>query len=59
MLEKYSDILDSKDLIKILSLHKNTIYKLLQKKEIPNKKIGKKYMISKQDLIKYITSNRE
>ena len=50
MLEKYPDI---------LSLHKNTIYKLLQKKEIPSRKIGKKYTISKEDLIKYITSNRE
>ncbi len=59
MLSKYPDILTTKDLIKILSLHKNTIYKLLRSKEIPNKKIGKKYVISKENLIEYIISNRE
>lgn len=57
MLEEYSnrDVLTTQEVMKILRISKNTLYKLLQSGEIPSIKIGSKYIIRKDKLIKYLS----
>lgn len=55
MLNEYNDVLQIKDICKILHIGKNTAYKLLKKQEIPNRIIGGKYIIPKQGVIRYIS----
>ena len=54
MLERYNDILTVDDMCDILHMGRNSIYNLLQSKEIPNKKIKNKYIIPKDNLIEYL-----
>lgn len=55
MLEKYKDILTVEDLCKILPIGRSTVYNLLRNGTIPNKKIGGKYTVSKQNLIEFLS----
>ena len=41
MFEDYPDIVTFEDVCKMLSLSRNTVYALLRKKKIKNKKIGR------------------
>jgi len=54
MLSEYSDVLNPSDLIKILDIGKNGVYKLLKDSTIHSIKIGKKYKIPKVFLIEYL-----
>ena len=54
MLEKYKDVLGVEDLCEILGIGKNTAYKILKDNTIPNRRIGRKYIIPKCGLIKYL-----
>lgn len=58
MLKQYPDVLTTKDLMKILHHGKNKIYELLKEGKLPYIVLGKKYLISKEDVIKYIRSNK-
>ncbi|KYM42243.1 helix-turn-helix domain-containing protein [Fusobacterium necrophorum] len=59
MLSKYPDVLTSKELQEILRCKKEKIYKILQNKIIPSIRLGKKYLVAKEDVIKYIKSNKK
>lgn len=59
MLSKYPDVLTSKELQEILRYKKEKIYKILQNKIIPSIRLGKKYLVAKEDVIKYIKSNKK
>ena len=54
MFEDYPDIVTFEDVCKMLSLSRNTVYGLLRKKKIRNKKIGRVYRIPKKNVIEYI-----
>ena len=56
MLEEYKDVINVKDLCEILNIGKNTAYKLLKNNDIPNRRLGKKYIIPKRSttLKKYV-----
>ncbi len=56
ILSDYSDVLNPSDLIKILDVGKNTVYRLLKDNTIHSIKIGKKYKIPKVFLIEYLVS---
>ncbi len=56
ILSKYSDVLNPSDLIEILDIGKNTVYRLLKDNIIHSVKIGKKYKIPKVFLIEYLVS---
>lgn len=58
MFDEYDEILDTYALQYILGLSKNTVLKLLQNGTIPSKKVGKKYRVLKQDLIRYLQASR-
>ena len=54
MLKNYKDILSVEDLCEILSIGKNTAYRLLKSGEIKAIRIGKVYKIPKECLINYL-----
>lgn len=54
MFENFKDVLTAEDVCKALQMGRNTVYKLLQSKEIKSIKIGRKYFIPKEFLIDYI-----
>lgn len=56
MLENYNDVINVNDLCKILGISRKTAYKLL-KEEIPHRRIGSLYRISKQAVLQYIEGN--
>ena len=58
MLEKYPDILKVPEVSKILRIGIQKVYKLLKNGEIKNRKIDNLYLISKEDLIKYIRGSK-
>lgn len=59
MLDSYSDILTVSDVMKILHIGRNKAYELLRSKEIPNIKIGKKYIIPKNMLIDFLYDRKK
>ena len=58
MLEGYPDILKVPEVSKILRIGIQKVYKLLKNWEIKNRKIDNLYLISKEDLIKYIRGDK-
>jgi len=57
MLKNYKDILSVEDLCEILSIGKNTAYRLLKSGEIKSVRIGKVYKIPKSSVRKYLRTN--
>lgn len=55
MLEKYRDILTINEICEILNIGKNAVYRLLKEDTIRNIKIGRKYIVPKQNLIEYLS----
>lgn len=59
MFREYPDVLTPGDLQKMLHIGKNAVYKILNEKLIDTIKIGKKYIIPKVNVIKYLTAANE
>lgn len=55
MFKEYKDVVGVLDLCKMLSIGKNTAYKLLNSGEIKSVKVGKVHKIPKQNIIDYLT----
>ena len=49
----YPDILKIEDIMEILHIGKSIAYQLLRNNEIKNRKVARKYLVSKNDLITY------
>ena len=57
---EYSDIVTVDEVMKMLRLGKNTVYKLLKDDEIMYVKVGARYIIPKQSVIEFVsTTNRK
>lgn len=55
MLDEYPDVLNTKEVMEILDITKNLLYKLIHTKQLPAYRIGqKKWRINKQSLINYL-----
>lgn len=54
VLNGYKDVINIKELCEILNIGKNTAYKLLKNNDIPNRRLGKKYIIPKFGVIEYL-----
>lgn len=54
MLENYPDILSTKDACKILRVSPHTLYGLIKRNELSARKIGGKYKIRKDNLLKLL-----
>lgn len=57
MLEKYPDVLKPADVSMILRISMKRTYALLRCGDIKSRKIGRKYIISKDSLINYISES--
>lgn len=56
MFKEYPDVVTPEDLQKMLHIGRNSVYKLLCENLIKSIKIGKKYIIPKVNVIKYLTA---
>lgn len=56
MFKDYPDVLTPGDLQKILRIGRNSTYKLLSENQIETIRLGKKYIIPKVNVIKYLTT---
>ena len=54
ILEDYNDVLIPQDLMEILHIGRNSVYKLLEEGQIKSIKVGCSYRIPKINLIKYL-----
>lgn len=59
MFENYDEILTPQQLIDLLGVNKNMIYRLLNSGEIKSFKIGKQHRVTRQSLIEYILNNEK
>ena len=57
MLKNYKDIISVEELCEILSIGKNTAYRLLKSREIRAIRIGKVYKIPKESVRRYLKTN--
>ncbi len=57
MLEKYNDYLTVSDIIEILPISRLTVYKLIKSSELKAFKVGKKNLIPKKELIRFIKNS--
>ena len=57
MLKNYKDILSVEELCEILSIGRNTAYRLLKSGEIKAIRIGKVYKIPKDSVRRYLRTN--
>ena len=55
MLEEYPDILNTREVMEILDITKNLLYRLIHTNQLPAYRIGKKkWRINKNSLIEYL-----
>ncbi|EYE87191.1 hypothetical protein Q428_14660 [Fervidicella metallireducens AeB] len=59
MFENYDEVLTPNQLIELLGVNKNIIYKLLNSVELKSFKIGKQHRITRQSLIEYILKKQQ
>lgn len=53
-LDDYGDVLTPKELLEILPIGRNTLYKRLKSGEIKSKRCGTLYLVTMEDLKKYL-----
>lgn len=54
MFKNFPDVVDIKDLMKMLHIGRNLAYRLVADKVIPSRKVGRTYLISKIAVINYV-----
>jgi excisionase family DNA binding protein len=52
--EDAPDILTAEDILRILPIGRSTLYQLLRSEELPAKKLGRKYLVSKKALQRWL-----
>lgn len=57
MFSKYEDIVSVEDVMGMLHIGKSAVYSLLKSKTIRCVRVGRKYIISKKSVIKFIEEN--
>ncbi len=57
MLEKYNDIITVEELREILRIGKNKAYELVLTRQIPARKMGRRYVILKESVLSYVKEN--
>jgi excisionase family DNA binding protein len=55
--KEYPDIVTVAQLQQMLDIGRNTAYKLLSEQKIKSKKIGRIYIIPKNNIIKFLSEN--
>ena len=57
MFDKFADIVNVNDVCKMLHISRNTAYTLIRSGELPAKRIGRIYRISKADVILFCSAS--
>jgi excisionase family DNA binding protein len=58
MFDDCNEVLEPKDIMKILRISPSNAYKLLKKGDIPSTKIGSQYKVLKADLIQFMEQHK-
>ena len=58
MFAKYPDVVTVSQLCAMLSIGKNTAYKLVTRNTIPSVKMGRVYKIPKANIVKYLRDKK-
>lgn len=58
MFEEYGDVLTPEEVGEILQIGNNLLYKMLRSGEIPSRRFGRVYRISKEELINYLNHKK-
>ena len=56
MLENYKDVLTVKEVLEVLPIGKNSLYRLLKEEKIKSFRPINKILVLKEDLIEYLTT---
>ena len=56
MLENYKDVLTVKEVLEVLPVGKNSLYRLLKEEKIKSFRPINKILVLKKDLIEYLTT---
>lgn len=59
MFSKYPDVVTPSDLQTMLNIGRNAVYDLLKNKSIKSIQVGKKYIIPKINVIKYLCATND
>lgn len=57
MFETFPDVISTGELCKMLHISKNTAYILIRSGQLPAKRIGRIYRISKSDILQFLTAS--
>lgn len=58
LLEEYPDILDISQMCKLLNISRKLAYKILKEGDIPYRRLGRNYRISKKAITDYFDENK-
>lgn len=56
MLEQYKDVLTVEELCEVLQIGKKLAYRMIRSGEIPARRLGRIYRISKKSVIDYLSN---
>ena len=54
LFKEYPDVVSVEQLMEMLQIGQSLAYRLLQNKIIPAKKVGRKYIIAKKNIIEFV-----
>lgn len=57
LFERYPDLLTAKDIEQVLGISRTSVYRMINRNELPYVKIGKLYKFPKSELIKYLNQD--
>lgn len=55
LFREYDDVVTVDDVMKMLHIGRNNVYKLLKNNSIKNIKVGKRFIIPKRSVIEFVT----
>lgn len=58
MFDDCNEVLETKDIMKILRISSSNAYKLLRRGDIPSTRIGSQYKVLKEDLVEFMKQHK-
>uniref|UniRef100_A0A7V4TZ32 DNA-binding protein n=1 Tax=Candidatus Caldatribacterium saccharofermentans TaxID=1454753 RepID=A0A7V4TZ32_9BACT len=53
------EVLTSRDLLEVLPIGKNTLYRLLHRADFPARRVGRKFLVSKRALLRWLEERND
>ena len=54
---QYPDVLDTKDVQELLKISRKTVYCLIRNGKLPYRKIGSRYRLTKESVLKFLNAS--